>query len=346
MNIRGSFRGRRLARRLWSRVTRHAAILLYHRVAEDRHDPWSLCVSPRHFAQHLEVLARHHHAVTLAALQSELQQRRMPQRSIVITFDDGYADNLHSALPLLEHWGLPATVFVASWWVGKRRAFWWDDLERLLLRPAALPASLQLYATGGWHRWSLAETSVDLMAERRDRCDQTADPDFRRSLHQSVYDLLRPLPHGERENLLADLRAWARADPDGRSSSRPLDLDELQNMARCELIEVGAHTVHHPQLAGLSATEQQAEIEGSKRFLEDVINQPVRSFAYPFGKPTDYTSETIALTRNAGFTGACSNFPGPVRRTTDCFQLPRFYVTDCDGDEFSRRLSGWLAGEY
>jgi hypothetical protein len=66
----------------------------------------------------------------------------------------------------------------------------------------------------------------------------------------------------------------------------------------------------------------------------------VSAFAYPFGKQSDYSSETIAIVREAGFAIACTNVAGIVEPGTDRFQLPRLHVHDWDGDTFSRQLSG------
>ena len=113
-------------------------------------------------------------------------------------------------------------------------------------------------------------------------------------------------------------------------------------MADDGLIEVGAHTVTHPVLSALPIEAQNAEVQQSKSDLEEVLGRPVTSFAYPFGSAADYTEETIAAARRAGFLRACSNFPGVVGPDTDRFQLPRFLVRDWDGDEFDRRLRDWL----
>jgi peptidoglycan/xylan/chitin deacetylase (PgdA/CDA1 family) len=107
------------------------AILLYHRVAELERDPQRLAVTPEHFDEHLRVLGATCTPVAYADVPSLLRTpRRLPERAVAVTFDDGYRDNLHAAKPLLERHGVPATVFVASGYVGSGRAFWWDELER------------------------------------------------------------------------------------------------------------------------------------------------------------------------------------------------------------------------
>ena len=86
--------------------------LLYHRVNDLRPDPWDLCVSPAHFAEQMEVV-------------SHISPRP------IVTFDDGYADNLHRALPILETYDISAIVFVASGAIESQVEMWWDALDRL-----------------------------------------------------------------------------------------------------------------------------------------------------------------------------------------------------------------------
>jgi peptidoglycan/xylan/chitin deacetylase (PgdA/CDA1 family) len=110
------------------------------------------------------------------------------------------------------------------------------------------------------------------------------------------------------------------------------------------LIEIGAHTVTHPSLSALPIASQREEIWQSKTGLEEILDRPVTSFAYPYGKRSDYSAETVALVREAEFVCACSNFAGLVSQSTDRFQLPRVHVPDCDGEEFVKQLSGWFDG--
>ena len=77
----------------------------------------------------------------------------------------------------------------------------------------------------------------------------------------------------------------------------------------------------------------------SKRRLEDILSAPVPSFSYPCGEPVHYTSETVALVKEAGYRYACSNYMGTVHWRTPRYQIPRLMVRDWSGDEFERRLS-------
>src|SRR5262245_47936593 len=115
-------------------------LLMYHRIAEPQIDPWGMCVSADRFAQHLEVLASQATIVPLADLAAGCVSAA--PRTAVVTFDDGYADNLYEAKPLLERFAAPATIFVATAPLEHPREFWWDELERILLQSQSLPAAL------------------------------------------------------------------------------------------------------------------------------------------------------------------------------------------------------------
>ena len=122
---------------------------------------------------------------------------------------------------------------------------------------------------------------------------------------------------------------------------RSLTVVELQMLARDGLVEIGAHTLTHPQLSALSREDQQAEIHRSRVALEEITGTGVTSFAYPYGGRSDYTADTVQLVKNAGFSGACAAVPGGVTRATARFELPRFHVEDCDGDVFARQIAAW-----
>ena len=147
------------------------------------------------------------------------------------------------------------------------------------------------------------------------------------------------LDEKEKRNVLDQLFAWAGGDSVSRSTHRTLSPAELATLQRGGLIEIGAHTVTHPFLSRLPEALQRDEIHRSKADLETTLGSAITSFAYPHG---DYTTATVAVVREAGFTNACSTVPESVQTGIDSFQLPRIVVEDWDGEEFARRLSKWF----
>lgn len=315
---------------------------MYHRLAEVSSDPWSLCVKADHFAEHLEVLKGAGYPLRLQQLIQTIRDGNIPSRGVVITFDDGYADNLHQAKPLLERYDVPATVFITTGQVGEKGEFWWDELERLLLQPDTLPDICILKINSSTYKWKLDMAAFYSGADRsedRSRKPWEAQPHSRLAFYYSVWKQLRDLPENQRKQVLDEILNWSGADQTVRATHRALLPEEVIALGEGELIEIGAHAVNHPILSVQSRQTQQYEIQKCKVDLEKMLGRRVNSFAYPYG---EYTPEVIKLIQEAGFCCACSTREQSVWWQTDRFQLPRFEVQDWNGEEFARRLSWWF----
>ena len=322
-------------------------ILLYHRIAKVSSDPQLLCVTPEHFSEHLDILTKQYAPQPLRNLQRRRAKNRLPSANVIITFDDGYADNLLYAKPLLEKYGAPATVFVVSGQLGINQEFWWDALDRIFLYTAALPDDLELTIDEKLYFWNLSNSSC---------CEQNLDtkayttgwnvlldtaPTPRHNAYREIASLLRGQASQTQNRILSEISSWAGSTPQ-RPEYASLDSAGVIALAVGGLVEIGAHTVTHPVLSALSAESQQAEISQSKSLLEELLGQQLQSFSYPFGSRNDYTAETINLVRQAGFKLACANCKGLVTKHSDPYQLPRFLIRDWDGENFARHLHEWL----
>jgi peptidoglycan/xylan/chitin deacetylase (PgdA/CDA1 family) len=317
-------------------------ILLYHRINQAGTDPWGLCVRPQYFADHLKILRQEAVPLSLPELVRAHREGVLPHRAIAVTFDDGYADNLSNAMPLLERFHIPATVFVSSGYIGSKREFWWDELEQVLLQPGELPAHLHLTIRQKVYHWQLEEAARYGAEESRREVSQKAwagEPGSRHHLYYAVWQVLQPLTEEERRPVLDLLSAWAGVEPALRDSHRPLEEHELQTLALSDVIEIGAHTVTHPRLSVQPLVVQAEEIRTSKTHLERWLDRPVTTFAYPYG---DFLRETPSLVRDAGFICACTTREGSVRWNVNYLELPRVQVEDWNGDEFRKRLRVWF----
>lgn len=315
---------------------------MYHRIAAEDMDPWALRVTPQQFAEHLQVLKQYTTPMSLRQLAKTHREGTIPERACVITFDDGYGNNLYNAKPLLEQQNFPATVFVTTAYVGQNREFWWDELEQILLKPGQLPPQLQLVIDGKPRQWNLEQAADYSEADyQRDRTlhISAAQPGSRLAFYHSVWETLQPLATEKRQSQMAKIQQWAQVKPVARSSHRPMTVEEIQALAAGGLIDIGAHTANHPLLSQQSVSEQTDEISRSKADLERMLDQSVTSFAYPFGV---YNQETLGIVRAASFGCACSTVEETVWHRNDPFALPRFEVRGWSGELFERRLQQWL----
>jgi peptidoglycan/xylan/chitin deacetylase (PgdA/CDA1 family) len=319
---------------------------MYHRITDVKPDPWRLCTTAQHFAEHLEVLQKFDCSLRLDQLAHALRQGKIPRRSVVVTFDDGYVDNLHTAKPLLERYSIPSTFFLSTGCIKQYREFWWDELDRILLQPVLLPDTLQLRIKGELYEWNLdndVQHYKDSLQKHSSWRAWEEAPSMRHKIYYSLWQLLKPLNDNERHHVLDQLQDWAGAKPHVRSTHSPLRPEEISLLATGELIKVGAHSVTHASLPPQSLFQQQDEINQSKIYLENLLGNPVTSFSYPYG---DYSAETIALVKHAGFSCACSTRASAIFSNTDRFQLPRLEVHDCDGEMFKNHLLKWLETEW
>jgi peptidoglycan/xylan/chitin deacetylase (PgdA/CDA1 family) len=312
-------------RRLESRFVDGGLILLYHSVADRvdpivSSDPYALQVSAEHFAEQMEVLGSEARVLPLQAFVKAVRERKLTRRSVAVTFDDGYADNLHCAYPVLRRFGLPATIYVAAGPTGGGHEFWWDELARLLYALADSSHSLSIRIRGQWQ---------GIRGRDRD------------TLLRLVYRKLRPLSHGDRVEVLAQLRDRIPTGATDGPFRRSMSPKEIEEVAGSDLIQIGAHTTDHPVLTSLSLDAQRSTISENKGWLEDVTGRPVETFAYPYGQPSDFTRSTADLVRELGFAYACSGSGGVAWRGSDPYRLPRLWVRDWSGDAFARWLDRW-----
>ena len=285
---------------MWRRLHSRSMILMYHRIARLDRDSWSLCVRPEHFAEHLQVLSKYRR-LRLDALQP-CGWSLGGGLSLALTFDDGYADNLYQALPLLKRYETPATFFITTGYIGSTGEFWWDQLERIVYSHPP-PAGLN---QDDWHL--------------------------------SLYRDLQPRSHEARRAILAQMLADNHQTPDARLSHRIMTCDELAALAAEDLVEIGAHTMTHPLLAAQSSESQLAELRGSKEWLETLLDRPIRSFSYPYGGSHHYTAATVRAAAVSGFARACTTNSSFVRRSDGPLEWGRLQVPDVGGDEFEQFL--------
>ena len=312
-------------------------VLMYHRIAEPALDPWQLCVSPENFANQLNLLCNEFN--TISGASSEIRHGRRP---VVITFDDGYADNLYAAQPILEKYSTSATIFITTAYIGGQREYWWDELERLILLPGSLPKSLNLDSCGINFRYTLEEMTTysaalaDTYTQWKVTYDGQEPPTERHRFFLKLWRLLGGSTEILRQNVLDYLNTWASTPRVVRNSHRPMTEHELLSLHERGRLQVGSHCVTHTALPTLDTKSKRTELESSKSKLEAILNHSVTSLAYPHG---EYDLETLKLAKEAKYSCAYGTqnprFPNQWNR----YQIPRMMVLNWGVQEFSRRLN-------
>ncbi len=288
-------------------------ILMYHRVLA-RQDPFLPDdIDIEGFEEQVSLLSRDFQVLTLSEAVSALSRDRLPRRAAVITFDDGYRDNFELALPVLRKYGVPATFFIATGFLGGGRM--WNDTLIEAIRVAD-DGLLDLSGPGlGRHVLETTADRVRTVASLVARL-KYHDMRTRHELVSAVAERVgKPLP----DNLMME-----------RNQVRMLAANGM---------ELGAHTRNHPILARLDIKDAEREIHDGRDDLCGISGEPVKLFAYPNGRPgRDYGDEHVKLLRRSGFDAAVSTRWGCATKESDLFQLPRIAPWDRTALRFRLRV--------
>jgi peptidoglycan/xylan/chitin deacetylase (PgdA/CDA1 family) len=268
-------------------------------------------VTAAQFDEQMRTLRRHCSPLALSDAVCALREQRLPARAVAVTFDDGYADNAAIALPILQRHSVPATFFVATDYLDG--GLMWNDVVIESIRRARGDA--------------LDLSAVEL-------APQPLGPALSRgAVAERVIRAIKHLPFAQR---IARVQALARHIDAKLPSDLMMTSDQVRQLANGGM-DVGAHTMTHPILRTLDDTQARKEIMGSRERLENLLQKPVRAFAYPNGKPgDDYGLRDRDMVAALGFEFAVSTQPGAAWRDSDVFQLPRFTPWD-------QQTARWLA---
>jgi peptidoglycan/xylan/chitin deacetylase (PgdA/CDA1 family) len=309
-----------------------ALILLYHRIDDPMLDANANCITRAHFAEQMEMLARSRRAVPLDHLAARIVGRKSVRGLVALTFDDGYADNVTSAVPILEGHGMAATFFVPS---RSEMPFWWDRLERLLSAPT-LPRHVSLLVGEEAMKFDVGEDVAQ--SDTRWNFYASAASTPRQKLFQTLYRLLHDSPALAQHAILSQLESQLGG---GDTLPERMSREQIAALAAHQLFQVGSHSQTHPALSLLPRDEQEREITGSKRELESITGMRIHAFAYPHGAPWTFTRESIALARAAGYRHASTAVAVLAGRGADPFALPRIPAPDAGAEDLGR-LARWL----
>jgi peptidoglycan/xylan/chitin deacetylase (PgdA/CDA1 family) len=304
-------------------------VLRYHSVrpaADERADPIGRGITHPEaaFAEQMEWIARAYQPVTLDEVASSLEGGRpMPARGVLITFDDGYADNYAFALPVLNRLGMKAAFYVTVDCVERQKLPWFCRLRQ----------AFAVTATDSWE---------DAAAGRLWRL---TDEEERKLAFSAAAAECARLAGDAQDDFLDRVEQGLGFPPFAPSGRLMMTWDEVRDLHR-QGHAVGSHTLTHPNVAQLRPGELAWEMRESKRRLEEQLGAPVEHFSYPSPKLQPHWSEaTVACCLEAGYRTAVTATPGPVLATDSPLCLKRFPVPE-SMDAFKWAVQCAFLGRY
>jgi peptidoglycan/xylan/chitin deacetylase (PgdA/CDA1 family) len=228
-------------------------------------------------------------------------QKPLPRRSALITFDDGYKDNYELAVPILKKLAVPAIFFIPTQIVNERKLGWWDIISYLVKR-----------TNRSYIKFNGCEFSFNNDSERFSAIGKILKI-MKTSKYETTKDLVEKLAESCRVEMPSQTM----------QSDQLMTWDEIKDSSR-NGIAIGSHTVSHRVLAMIDPAEQKIELEESKAALEDHLGHPIHSLSYPVGGYSSFTHETKSLAMAAGYTIAFSFNTGyNHHRISDPFNVKR-----------------------
>lgn len=285
-------------------------VLMYHRVGSFEKDPFELAIDDSTFEEQVKHLKENY-----TILKSDARWSDIDEKSVVLTFDDGYVDFYSKVYPVLKKYNVPATVFISTGNIDTYNEFWWDELEKLFSETSMIPEEI---------------TIIDDKFIKDDYSDDE-------SLLFAIHKVLLSLPHLERKKIINSLKKQFNFSPLKRDEYRVLTRDEIAKLADDPLITIGAHTVSHIVCDKENEDAQRREIIESKEKLEEIIKKPVRVFAYPNGGYNERTQEILS---ECGFIRAFTVELGCADENSPQYQIPRNVVKAWEGKNFESVMRG------
>lgn len=291
------------------RLDRRAAsprlrVLMFHRIDEHERcgtetEPALISAQPSTFAREMEYLVSHYRPVGADVVLRAMDGHPLPDRAVLVTFDDGYRDFKQHAVPVLRRLGIPSVLFAVTAFAENPSAvFWWDHLHQILQRTSSHEATIP--GLGPLDLSTVQARQASTLRARR---------------------FLQELQRGRAEQLVAQLGERVGIAP--IPCQAVLNWNELAGLA-ADGVTVAAHSRRHRRMNGLGAEDLREEVAGCRDDFMAALGRHPTLFAYPHG---GYDAAAVRAVAAAGYAAAFAADAGFTDLTgADQFTIPRMDI--------------------
>ncbi len=288
---------------------KNIAILMYHRIIDSDYNFWKLNISPAIFEKHMKYISENYNVLRLEEIWNNIVQPN--QKYVVITFDDGYVDNFRFALPILEKYQVPATVFVSTDLIDTNEMYWWDELEKIFILDSYVG---EFVFKGISYRVVNSDDSNAACIAIRNR--------------------IKEMNPAEQKKSMRELREVLGVEKPSTSELRCVNTNELRAMAESQYITIGGHTKSHLSMGKQHSEELlRSELEESLEILKRKTGKRINVFAYPFGGKEDWCDTADRIVAECGIAKSVLVGSGNINASDTMYNLPRHMVFTTDNIE-------------
>ncbi len=281
----------RLARGILGGV---GAILMFHHVRPARDDAFqpnrNLEITPDFLDEVLDgLVAAEVDVVSIDEAYRRLVRGDRSRRFVVLTFDDGYRDNLNFAWPVLARHQVPFVWYIASAFADGVGELWWLTLEEAIA----------------------ANDRIAVVLDGVERTFACAGAEAKSETFDTIYWWLRARrDEAELRTVVRALAADCGIDMVAECRRECMSWSELASLADHPLVTIGAHTVDHVMLAKMSAADARAQMVNSVSAIERKLGVRPEHFAYPVGGHAEAGPREFDIAAEIGFKTAVTTRPG------------------------------------
>ncbi|GKY88149.1 polysaccharide deacetylase family protein [Sinisalibacter aestuarii] len=283
-------------------------ILCYHAVSPGARPLNDYCFMPvETFRAHMRWLrGSRFDVLPLKEAAAALAEGRLKRRTVAITFDDGFRNNATVALPVLEEFGLPATIFLSTGFIGTQKTTWAARVTRALIDTQA--------------------QALDYGGKRLPLTDFDARAAANREVQRMIKAIAPANPQAEVAAIETQLGVPVDPDLADDADFAMMSAAEVARVQAGGLVDFGGHSVSHPILSALDDAALADEVTGSVKAVAALTQSPCETFAYPNGQPADFDDRALELLRKAGVTVAATTTQLVNKRGADPLRLNRWVL--------------------
>jgi len=268
---------------------------------------------------------RHYAFISPDQLIERLQSKKTKGKFVIFTFDDGYGDNYLHAYPVFKKHNVPFTIYVTTSFPDRKAILWWYILEDLLLEKD------KIVIKTGTHEQEFNCCGLNEKEE----------------IFHKIRSIIMNTSAADSIRVIKDIFEPYGMDLYQKTSELALNWEQIGELSKDPLVNIGAHTLNHYALSKLSPGEAKNEILESKKIIESHLDKEVKHFAYPFGGRDEAGQREFDMVKEIGFKTAVTTrfaniFPQHNHRM-EC--LPRIFVhQEADDHFFKQVINGTLTG--
>jgi peptidoglycan/xylan/chitin deacetylase (PgdA/CDA1 family) len=284
---------------------REVTVLLYHRISDGQVelDQNVITTSQNNFNKQMQYLSAKFNVISFDDLYAYCNtEERIPDNSVIITFDDGYRDNYTQAYPILKKYDLKATIALTTGNIGSRELFWWDRIAYCVQKTSVNNCNLI-------HFGNISLDNKEFIARKLQEELKRVSNEMKNEILTEIEEKLC-VSFPEMEGIL-------------------LSWEEIIEMS-VHNITFAAHTVSHPILTRINFSDAEREIMESKIAIESEVKKKVNVFVYPNGKKMDMSKEIDYFLGNNGFNFSLSTQYGTNTIKPGLFRLRRVSIEPDD----------------